>query len=77
MRIRVKVKQDHIDNGEMNDAVACPIALSLGEMGFGDVEVQATEVKFGEFSTKLPLRARRFIGRFDAGKPVKPFAFIL
>ena len=83
MRVRVNVKQEHIDKGAPRVGDMCPIALSLRE-------------KFPEFNwwvyyttialslpfkstdqIPMPKPAQEFISKFDVEEPVKPFGFYL
>jgi hypothetical protein len=87
--MQVSVTSQHIEHGVVADCQHCPIAVALAALGF-DVTVDPTRVVFysraddeGEFigdvlgEVKLPWAARRFLRRFDLGKPVQPFVFEL
>lgn len=81
-RFKVSVTQKHITAGERGCPKTCPIALALQEqlpsfLEVEDVEVYNDHAQFGGFHITLPTRAERFVDRFDAFAPVKPFEFFL
>lgn len=89
VEVVVDVKRKHIKEGTTESATTCPIALALMPMVAKTPWVQGNSVKLVDRDTIyyvhashrrrsiLPAAARRFIKRFDAGKPVKPFKFKL
>lgn len=81
MIITINVTQDDIDRGERESCLACPIALACKRAGIVRPEVSSYEI-IDEFRNeyKLPMEARLFVHRFDAGGAlyrVFPFSFIL
>lgn len=78
--MRITVTQDMINRGVRNNARKCPVALALKEAGLTRVVV-CGGVDFGPVpyrqSILLNRRVLCFIGRFDHGKPVKPFSFTI
>lgn len=84
-RVLIRVTQRHILNGaaarlklEQRNR-SCPIALAVAETIQGDVSVLYKFVNFSShlLASSLPVRAMRFIARFDRKKSVKPFNFYL
>lgn len=83
--VRVYVTQKDIKEGVQESPVSCPIALSLRREGCTKVDVGTNDVSFilkeerGRITYELPLRAKRFIKKFDQkGKgSVKPISFSL
>jgi hypothetical protein len=81
MKLRVEVKQQHIDKGRRRRSESCPIALAVRDAGYRDVKV-GLNLSFGKRGTpgrkilRLPLQASVWIHNFDNGKPVKPFVFV-
>lgn len=89
--MKVDVTQDHIDNGVPLDCYQCPVASAvedaLGRRAInqewirvgGEAIWLVTHDAGGRHATPyhIPRSVRRFIARFDAGKPVQPFTFIL
>ena len=80
--IRVKVTRRDIDNGKPRDMDSCPIAKAIHRCRFRKAEVDNSVIHLrGYYSDGDPLpmpeTAKRFVKQFDAGKPVKPFAFTL
>lgn len=78
MRYTVIVEVRHIRCGTPGEAGGCPIALKLREV-FPDEEVRV----FGEVAMvggaayQLPLKCAEFSARFDNGRAVSPFTFVL
>ena len=72
-----QVTGKHIREGKPNILYACPIALSLNEATGCATSVGVEVVRIGGDFYDLPRSVQRFIKRFDAGKPVKPFRFRL
>ena len=81
MKIKVQVKQKHINKGIQDSVEFCPISHALCDMGhtlpkvYGDgiIDVQ------GYMNLQASRSAVRFITKFDklGKKAVKPFNFIL
>ncbi len=73
----IHVRRRHIERGKPSRTQKCPVALAYLE-ATGErprVQYDALYTRTGYFG--LPSIVRRFIARFDAGLPVKPFAFVL
>ena len=72
----IKVRLEHIERGT-DSPFECAVALALREaLGDGDVVVFEHVIQIGSGERRRPpVRAVRFIRRFDDGKPVKPFRF--
>lgn len=91
--ILVHVTQDHIDKGCKGDSDNCPVALALLNAGVLTPVVYAPSLgplgglaglwpvaggtAYLDIAVHMPRSVERFIGRFDDGKPVKPFTFKL
>ena len=84
----IRVTGEHIAKGIRNDVYSCPIALALKEQLGGEpcaaydrIYLGSTESRLARrgklFQWHMPRSGRRFMHRFDSGKPVKPFNFIL
>ena len=80
--IRVTVTEEDIENGEVADSKACPIACAINRAyplyrarvnEFQILLVESDEEKNKLYKTSR--RAARFISRFDANKAVKPATF--
>lgn len=72
----VVVTQEHIDNGERDQSLKCPVALALGD----GTEVYGPDCAplgrpIGDPFVTLPGEVAAWIYRFDAGEPVEPFEF--
>lgn len=78
--MKIHVTQDHINNGRPY-CHTCPIALALNERVPipGEWFVTSSFAQSGLHSAphSLPRSAQRFIRRFDNGKHVEPFNFII
>jgi hypothetical protein len=76
----VNVTAEHIANGQRAVAAACPVAIALSEQTGLPVRV-GIHTAIGESYTsrhaELPLKAVRWIERFDYDQPVEPFSFEL
>lgn len=80
--ITVEVTALDIKRGTRNTLSQCPIARAIRRLKFKDVSIGGT-ARFTKGSGKnalrlvfdIPKAASTFIGRFDLGKPVKPFTF--
>jgi hypothetical protein len=75
--MKIYVRRRHIKAGVPGKITLCPIALAFeeltGERPFVDPDCINTRTE----GYLLPRSAQRFIVRFDAKKPVKPFAFTI
>lgn len=77
----VDVRQCDIYNGAQYWCDSCPVALALARAGVERPRVQCLTI-FGiedevGWQYHMPRSVRRFVARFDSGKPVKPFRFVL
>lgn len=75
MRNKITVTAEHIKLGEPFTAEYCPIALALREKFKDAVIVGSSGYDIGTHRYPLPTRAKRFVSKFDQGKPVAPFSF--
>lgn len=90
--MKIKVTQDHIDNGIVRDDNWCPIALAIREQcpkgpdgrpweefedTYDGFEVNGAQVEFGSKTFYLPSEAQLFIRQFDNEESVNPFEFEL
>lgn len=83
--VTVSVTQEHIDAGKPRTCWTCPIALAITAAipGTLSVDVMNPDLGFALIigddgsaeDMQLPIEARDFILRFDAGLPVDPFTF--
>jgi hypothetical protein len=88
----VEVKKKHIKNGKPEDCHLCPVALAIKDKlkikQVENVEVAGHEIIYiykdeqedtwqDDYEYKCPRSVRRFVKKFDEGKDVKPFKFIL
>jgi hypothetical protein len=84
MKRLVHVTQDHIDQGDPEKPDSCAVALALRELpevsyarvGAVFLHVRPKSAPIEEL-VPSPRSVRRFIKRFDDGKPTEPFCFIL
>ena len=76
-RIKVQVKQKHITKGIAGDGDSCPIAYALKDMGYKGLHVEGDQIIGSADYAPLPLKAQRFIRKFDDGEKVKPFNFTI
>lgn len=81
-KLKVEVRQEHIDAGECGEPRKCAIALALQEQyGFFDVYVNglgAVTALDDQLNAYLSDEALSFIAAFDDDKTqVKPFTFYL
>lgn len=74
--MKIYVRRRHIKEGGLR-SVNCPIALAFYELTGETPSVCERVIECLLKSYALPRSAQRFIARFDAGKPVKPFAFTI
>lgn len=77
--MKVIISKKEIEQGVPNRCLFCPIALSLRKLLGEDKGIRVyqhrLEIDYNVYI--LPLKAQTFIARFDKGKSVKPFSFIL
>lgn len=71
----VRVTQDDINNGVPGNPHLCPIARAVRRAGRERVSVDNDEIVTRSKTFDLPTEAVRFLCRFDASRPVKPFTF--
>lgn len=83
-RTLVKVKKKHIQNGCKLTMDSCPVSLAIcdasDDFSFVKTTGSVISVSMREQMNELidaPRSVTRFVKRFDAGKPVKPFNFYL
>ena len=79
--IKVRVTRAMCREGHAGMALECPVALGVTE-ATGCLASVACDILWGydggwQHGMRVPASVRRFIRRFDAGKPVKPFTFML
>lgn len=85
MKMRIKVKQEHIEAGTPCSIFACPVFYALQCAGFNVANVMGRTASFWEASPEdsalmislLPKETVSWIKKFDEGKKVKPFSFSL
>jgi hypothetical protein len=76
--VTIIVTQKDIQSGRRRHYRLCPIAFAVGrEYGTDDIHVTNRVIKIGNEAFNMPRSARRFVQRFDNGKPVKPFNFLI
>ena len=75
--MKLKITKKHIKEGKKKNYLSCPIAVALQERFANIVRVLGTECGIGMYWYPLPLEAQNFIKKFDAGKKVVPFNFII
>lgn len=74
----IKVRQKHIDEGVRKTAGSCPVAKALDEQTDCDYNyVYNHSIKYNGRNVHMPRSVQRFVKKFDSGRPVKPFNFIL
>ena len=78
-KVKIKVKQKHIDKGVRSSSSCCHIALAMKDKGYTDVYVDyfgmTYETKKYEWAGELPSEAKKFIEHFDDEEKVEPFEF--
>ena len=82
---RIKVKENHIQDGERNNSRCCPIALAFSETLDESNEmalVSATDISFFvagtcQWSVHLENKIQHWIENFDLSKDVKPISLTL
>ena len=80
MKYKVEVTAKDINKGRVCNGQYCPVALAVGRTGrfiLGKIFVANTRVYAGDAKYSLPKKAIAFIEKFDEGRPVKPFSFVL
>lgn len=77
MSIKIKVTQEHINNGIKCSGVRCPIALALNFAGDIFVDECYIDDIDGNRRFNTPPEASAFVSKFDAGFAVEPFEFEL
>ncbi len=92
MKTRIHVTRQDIRDGEPNSWHSCPVALAVSKRtGLPTIVGKAIAVRndyivsddgvVHETASRTvfdaPRSVHRFIGRFDNGKPVKPFSFFI
>ena len=83
MKIKVKVKKEHINKGKRGVCQLCPIALALKDMGYKYVVVSGLAIDFyhgnNQYFVSNTNKVVNFITTFDReGKnAVKPVEFTL
>ena len=81
--IKVRVTRAMIRAGEPYRPVACPVALAVCKATGSSHANVGLSIAWGWMGCKWthvserPASVRDFVKRFDAGKPVKPFTFML
>jgi hypothetical protein len=84
----IRVTAQHIEQGERNNPMACPIALAIIEQQWPTAEVDVFDghayacdclgiVIKDHLVAAMPAEADEFISAFDAGDEVEPFEFEL
>lgn len=79
----IKVRRKHIeavDRSFLYGSNNCPVALAFKDAGYKDAVVcTAYQIFLGKPAKMIrsPRSVSRFVNRFDDGKKVKPFNFIL
>lgn len=87
----VRVTAEHVEAGEPNNPMGCPIALALVDLMGGDIDVFDGKAyacdalaladgkvrKFENLTADLPDVADEFVNRFDRREPVEPIEFTL
>jgi hypothetical protein len=75
--MKIYVRRRHIKCGMARSQSGCPIALAFEEITGERPRVDLDCINTHDEGFALPRSAQRFIDRFDAGKPVKPFTFVI
>ena len=78
MKKLIKVTQEDINNGVRGSAYSCPIANACAResifVGVGDVIIR---FKPNGAIIHTPESVKKFVKKFDKGKSVEPFNFLL
>lgn len=76
--IKINVTNDHIRRGVRGSACDCPIALALKEtLITNSVSVTGARMLVNHVWFVVDKKDIRFMERFDAGQPVRPYSFDL
>lgn len=76
--MKITVTRQDIEQGIMDDAHSCPVALAVSRAMPGwSVGVAACHVRTGNTIWLLPHRVTRWIDHFDSGDDVAPITFHL
>lgn len=74
--MKIRVTQQHIEEGRRGSCRECPIALAIVSAGFFKAWVGASQIRAnGKLWCDTPPEVYRFIQKFDTNKRVKPFEF--
>lgn len=74
-RIRIKIRQEHIEQGVPGNVCKCPVALAIKDvLGTAQVHSDTITHKYGVTSKA---KVKQFVRAFDAGQTVEPFNFWL
>lgn len=77
---RLEITAKNIAKAVRNSATGCAIVLALRAKRFTSVVV-CNPIEFihrgKEYRAEISKAASNFMDRFDAGKPVKPFSFMV
>lgn len=75
--MKIQVTEKHIKRGKRKCAWRCPVALALQDVLDGPFLVGKDCIYAGRNPYACPKSVSRFVMRFDSGKLVKPFTFVL
>ena len=78
--MKITVTKKHIKLGKIKNPKSCPIALACNakKRGWKVMDLYIQYFNEGNYNMyDLPIRAQKFIERFDDGLEVKPFSFIV
>ena len=82
MEVTIKVTQDHINEGLINNPKCCPIALAFKEQASGCISTSVEKLileweddNHKKYAAMLPADALKFVSDFDNGIDVNPFEF--
>lgn len=77
--MKIRVTQEHIDNGVRGSCISDPIALAMKEAGLRDVWVSPDYIKWSKdgvtFYQPTSDQLRRFMVDFDNKRSPAPFEF--
>ena len=80
-KLRIRVTKKNIKYGKPNTTDFCPIALAVkskiktSNVSVDGETIELTSSRFNGAIYDLPVRAQKFVDRFDTGDSVKPFSF--
>lgn len=87
MRKLIHVTKEHIKAARTDagyTSFSCPVARAVESAGLSNngtrVTVSSIQLNYYDFNSQrvpAPRSVRRFVNRFDQGKPVQPFNFYL